>query len=69
MLGGAGSKPVKNPLLGRMMRKETHPGPLGHPSREGNFSYPLLGGVARERRGGFPQAGKEGETDDAGQPT
>ena len=23
----------------------THPGPAGHPSREGSFSYPLLGGV------------------------
>ena len=24
-----------------------------HPSREGSFFYPLLGGVPRERRGGF----------------
>ncbi len=27
-----------------------------HPSKEGSFSYPLLGGVPRQRRGGFPQS-------------
>ena len=36
------------------MQKGTHPGPSGHPSQEGSFSYPLLGGVPRQRRGGLP---------------
>ncbi len=38
------------------VQKGTHPGPSGHPSREGSFSYPLLGGVPRQRRGGLSPA-------------
>ena len=29
------------------MRQATHPGPSGHPSKEGSFFYPLSGGVPR----------------------
>ena len=29
------------------MQKGTHPGPAGHPSREGREKIPLLGGVSR----------------------
>ena len=38
------------------VQKGTHPGPSGHPSREGSFSYPLSGGVPRQRRGGLSPA-------------
>ena len=29
---------------------------FGHPSEEGNHLHPLLGGVPRQRRGGFSPA-------------
>ena len=36
-----------------LARRGTHPGPSGHPSEEGSRTYPFLGGVPRQRRGGF----------------